>query len=123
MSHAKVFPPGTTVREALEEILQNADDVVKGAVVGMMGMMTIVPTYGVNLSTVVDVQDLATEELYDGYMISITPSVETASQPYDEVCKVAVVQRFIALDNEGCAFKFLPVGGDEMGKVLNKWIN
>jgi len=110
MTAAKIFPEGTSVKQAMDIIVSDADDVIKGACVGMFGMLELTPSYGINLSTVVDVQELGTNKMWDGYMITITQDEASAQQPYEEVCKVGLLQRFIGVNDEGRAVKFIPVG-------------
>ena len=66
MTAAKIFPEGTSVKQAMDIIVSDADDVIKGACVGMFGMLELTPSYGINLSTVVDVQELGTNKMWDG---------------------------------------------------------
>lgn len=114
MTAAKVFKDGTTISDAMEVIVSDADDIVKGAIVGMFSMLVLVPTYGINVATVIGVT--VAGSVMDGYMISVTPSEKTAEQAYDKVCEVAVIQRFIGVNDEGRAVKFVPAGSSAIEK-------
>jgi len=110
---AKVFPEGTSVLTALEIIASDADDIVKGAIVGMSSMMVLGPKCGLNVATVIGV--IVSGTVMDGYMISVTPSVEMAEQPYDKVCESAIIQRFIGVNETGRAVNFVPAGKSAEG--------
>lgn len=117
MTKAIVFEDGVTITQALDMIVATSDDVVHGAIMGMVGMLTLLPSYGLNISTVVGV---AVEGiLMDGYMFSVTQTSKEAEQPYDQVCKTALLQRFIAVDPTGRAVLFVPVDKAVGSKYLN----
>lgn len=114
MTTAKVFQPGTEIKDAVALIMEDCEDLVRGCIVGLFSALEMMPTTGINLSTVIGVSVTGTGEgldgVYDGYMISITPTVDQANKPYDQVCKTAIFQRFIGVDQTGHAKLFTPVG-------------
>lgn len=122
MTVAKIFPVGTSPVDAVRIICEDAEDIVKGAIIGMFGTLFIAPSCGVNISTVVDVS-VDGFTLMDGYMVSITPTVCDAEQSYDLVCKKAIIQRFIGLNNEGRAVKFLPIGNQYQFENISTMLN
>ena len=114
MTAAKIFQPGTEIKDAVSIIMEDCEDLVRGCIVGVFSALEMLPTTGINLSTVIGVNVTGTgvglDGVYDGYMISITPTEEQANKPYDEVCKTAIFQRFIGVDETGRAKLFTPVG-------------
>lgn len=102
MSTVKNFP---SVNEGLSEIIDNSNSLVKGAFIGLFSILELMPSYIIVLTTVY--KELSYES--DGYVISIVDSPEIAEQPYEEICKKAIIQFFIAVDEYGKAVKFIPI--------------
>ena len=73
----------------------------------MLRAFQIVPSMGLNISTVIDAE--VNGKKTNGYTISLTNTIQEANLSYDELCKIAVFQQFIGVNEEGRAVLFVPL--------------